>query len=83
MTLTLKKNAIYDFSSWEDNVQWDEMVGGNKPLEVIMRASIQGTGTVSMACTSTGVQRFLIAYPLKGTGGAPPANTTNFFTMFS
>lgn len=45
MALTLKKNPIYDFSSWEDGIKWDEMVGDKKPLAVIMRASIQSTGT--------------------------------------
>jgi GH25 family lysozyme M1 (1,4-beta-N-acetylmuramidase) len=43
--MNLKPNAIYDFSSWEDNIKWDEMTGATQPLAVIMRASIQGAGT--------------------------------------
>jgi GH25 family lysozyme M1 (1,4-beta-N-acetylmuramidase) len=43
--MNIKKNPVYDFSSWEDNIKWDAMVGDNKPLAVIMRASIQNIGT--------------------------------------
>jgi hypothetical protein len=44
----------------------------------LRQADITGTGTVSMAWTSTGVQRLLIAYPLQGISAVP----SNFFLMF-
>jgi GH25 family lysozyme M1 (1,4-beta-N-acetylmuramidase) len=42
--MILKKPIIYDFSSHEDNVQWDQ-IKAQDPLAVIMRASIQVPGT--------------------------------------
>ena len=54
MTYILKTPAIYDFSSWEDRIKWDEMANP-KPLAVIMRASIQGAGTRTRFEDSTAV----------------------------
>jgi GH25 family lysozyme M1 (1,4-beta-N-acetylmuramidase) len=41
--MILKKPIIYDFSSWEDNIQWDQ-IKAQDPLAVIMRASYQSLG---------------------------------------
>lgn len=43
--MQLKKNPIYDFSSWEDNIKWDQMTGENKPAAVFLRASYQQVGS--------------------------------------
>lgn len=40
----LKQPPIYDFSAYEDNIKWDQMIGDKKPIAVIMRASIQEYG---------------------------------------
>lgn len=41
--MLLKQPAIYDFSSWEDRIDWDKIASG-KTLAVIMRASYQILG---------------------------------------
>jgi hypothetical protein len=43
--MKLKKNPIYDFSSWEDNIKWEQMTGDNTPAAVFLRASYQHVGS--------------------------------------
>lgn len=42
--MILKQNAVYDFSSYEDRINWDGIASAGTTA-VIMRASAQGVGT--------------------------------------